>query len=270
MNGIPLPKAVMMTDPGALGQRPAHVPLEAGLLPLLRHHDGALGRPRRHRLFRRRLVGAVLDRNGLRPAAGTCTDDDTLASPPRWACWTSAGAHREKIPAQPGRMLLVDTVKGRAGGRRRLKSRRLRPAAALRRMAGRDLVYAQGAAHRPKSGWPQYSPGHAGPALQGLRLHLRGGQDIPHPAHGPGRRRAHLRHGRGYAAGGAQSEKHQPLFSYFKQLFAQVTNPPIDAIREEIVTDTTVYVGSRRQSAPGAGGKLPRAADHNPSSQTWI
>ncbi|MGM9590333.1 MAG: glutamate synthase large subunit, partial [Faecousia sp.] len=40
------------------------------------------------------------------------------------------------------------------------------------------------------------------------------------------------------------SEKHQPLFNYFKQLFAQVTNPPIDALREEIVTDTTVYVGS--------------------------
>ncbi len=35
----------------------------------------------------------------------------------------------------------------------------------------------------------------------------------------------------------------QPLFNYFKQLFAQVTNPPIDAIREEVVTDTTVYVG---------------------------
>ena len=39
------------------------------------------------------------------------------------------------------------------------------------------------------------------------------------------------------------SEMHQPLFSYFKQLFAQVTNPPIDAIREEIVTDTAVYLG---------------------------
>ena len=39
------------------------------------------------------------------------------------------------------------------------------------------------------------------------------------------------------------SEEHQPLFNYFKQLFAQVTNPPIDAIREEIVTSTTVYVG---------------------------
>ncbi len=40
------------------------------------------------------------------------------------------------------------------------------------------------------------------------------------------------------------SEKHQPLFRYFKQLFAQVTNPPIDSLREEIVTDTTVYIGS--------------------------
>lgn len=39
------------------------------------------------------------------------------------------------------------------------------------------------------------------------------------------------------------SEKHQSLFSYFKQLFAQVTNPPIDSLREKIVTDTTVYVG---------------------------
>ena len=40
------------------------------------------------------------------------------------------------------------------------------------------------------------------------------------------------------------SEKHQSLFSYFKQLFAQVTNPPIDSLREKIVTDTTVYVGT--------------------------
>ncbi len=40
------------------------------------------------------------------------------------------------------------------------------------------------------------------------------------------------------------SEKHPALFRYFKQLFAQVTNPPIDSLREKIVTDTTVYVGS--------------------------
>ena len=40
------------------------------------------------------------------------------------------------------------------------------------------------------------------------------------------------------------SKNHPPLFNYFKQLFAQVTNPPIDALREKIVTDTTVYIGS--------------------------
>ena len=39
------------------------------------------------------------------------------------------------------------------------------------------------------------------------------------------------------------SDEYQPLFNYFKQLFAQVTNPPIDAIREEVVTSTTIYVG---------------------------
>jgi glutamate synthase (ferredoxin) len=39
-------------------------------------------------------------------------------------------------------------------------------------------------------------------------------------------------------------DKRQPLFSYFKQQFAQVTNPPIDSIREKVVTDTNVYVGS--------------------------
>lgn len=39
------------------------------------------------------------------------------------------------------------------------------------------------------------------------------------------------------------SECQVPLFNYFKQLFAQVTNPPIDAIREEVVTSTTIYIG---------------------------
>ena len=66
------------------------------------------------------------------------------------------------------------------------------------------------------------------------------------------------------------SEKHQPLFRYFKQMFAQVTNPPIDAIREESVTDTTVYVGSDGKPAPGQPGELQRSPDQQPpSSPTW-
>ena len=42
----------------------------------------------------------------------------------------------------------------------------------------------------------------------------------------------------------AMSTMHQPLFNYFKQLFAQVTNPPIDSIREEIVTSTSLDIGT--------------------------
>ena len=52
------------------------------------------------------------------------------------------------------------------------------------------------------------------------------------------------------------SDKHQPLFNYFKQLFAQVTNPPIDAIREEVVTSTTVYVGEDGNLLEETAGKL--------------
>ena len=51
------------------------------------------------------------------------------------------------------------------------------------------------------------------------------------------------------------SNKHPLLFNYFKQLFAQVTNPPIDSLREKIVTDTTVYLGS--------DGNLLQAKDSN-------
>ncbi len=56
------------------------------------------------------------------------------------------------------------------------------------------------------------------------------------------------------------SDKHQPLFNYFKQLFAQVTNPPIDAIREEMVTSTTVLLGRRKPSG-GKARKLSGAKD---------
>ena len=41
----------------------------------------------------------------------------------------------------------------------------------------------------------------------------------------------------------ALSGNREPLFNYFKQRFAQVTNPPIDSIREEVVTSTTLYIG---------------------------
>nr|MCR4743554.1 glutamate synthase subunit alpha [Treponema sp.] len=60
------------------------------------------------------------------------------------------------------------------------------------------------------------------------------------------------------------SEKHQSLFSYFKQLFAQVTNPPIDSLREKIVTDTTVYVGKDGNLLEPAGKNCQVLEINNP------
>ena len=60
------------------------------------------------------------------------------------------------------------------------------------------------------------------------------------------------------------SEKHPPLFSYFKQLFAQVTNPPIDSLREKIVTDTTVYVGKDGDLLNPKGKNCHVLEIHNP------
>ena len=53
------------------------------------------------------------------------------------------------------------------------------------------------------------------------------------------------------------SDRAQPLFNYFKQLFAQVTNPPLDAIREELVTSMSTALGPERNLLEAGPGKLP-------------
>ncbi|MBB5225464.1 glutamate synthase subunit alpha [Treponema ruminis] len=60
------------------------------------------------------------------------------------------------------------------------------------------------------------------------------------------------------------SDNHPSLFEYFKQLFAQVTNPPIDSLREKIVTDTTVYVGSDGDLLDPKGKNCHVLEIHNP------
>ncbi len=186
-------------------------------------------------------VGAVLDRNGLRPARYYVTEDDVLVlSSEVGVADIEESRVREKGRLQPGRMLLADTVEKRIVTDEELKRRY--------------------AASRPYGEWLDANL---------VRLH-----DLPIPnkkvpIHSQEERdRLYKAFGYTYedvrsvilpmACTGAEqtasmgtdiplavlSEKHQPLFNYFKQLFAQVTNPPIDAIREEIVTDTTVYVGS--------------------------
>ena len=56
------------------------------------------------------------------------------------------------------------------------------------------------------------------------------------------------------------SDKPQLLYNYFKELFAQVTNPPIDPIREELITSTTLTIGSEGNLVDPGAGELPAAA----------
>ncbi len=186
------------------------------------------------------IMGAVLDRNGLRPSRYYITDDDNLILS------SEVGAlpiEPEKVIAKerlhPGKMLLVDTVKGELVDDDELKTRY--------------------ASRQPYGEW-----------LDANLVKLR---DLKIPNikveehHREERRKLQKAFGYTYedvmttilpmARDGAEqissmgidspipplSNEPQPLFNYFKQLFAQVTNPPIDAIREEIVTSTTVYIG---------------------------
>ena len=186
------------------------------------------------------MMGAVLDRNGLRPSRYYITDDDQLILSSEVGVLPIPEEHIvKKDRLRPGKMLLVDTTKGELIDDNDLKE-----------------TYAS---RQPYGEW-----------LDEYLVHLK---DI----HIPNQRvdeiseeeRCRLQKAFGYtyeevmnsilpmAKNGAEpigamgndtpltvlSKQNQPLFNYFRQLFAQVTNPPIDAIREEIVTSTAVYIG---------------------------
>ncbi len=187
-------------------------------------------------------IGAVLDRNGLRPSRYYVTKDDlvimasevgVLDVPP------DRVLHKGRL--QPGRMFLIDTEEGRI-------------------VADAEIKHQTSSAH-PYRQW-----------LDNYLLELAHVPDAPHlpePSHETVLQRQQAF---GYtfedlriimapmARDGVEavgsmgtdtplavlSDKPQPLYNYFKQLFAQVTNPPIDCIREEIVTSAETTIGSER------------------------
>lgn len=185
-------------------------------------------------------VGAVLDRNGLRPSRYYVTKDDKLIlSSEVGVLDLPASEIVLKSRLEPGKMLLVDTVQGRIIDDRELKERY-----AARQPYGewldRGLVRLQDLPipnHRvaayTKDELPriQKAFGYTYEDVQNTILPMAQTGAEPTASMGIDIPLAVL------------SGCDQPLFNYFKQLFAQVTNPPIDAIREEIVTDTTVYLG---------------------------
>jgi glutamate synthase (NADPH/NADH) large chain/glutamate synthase (ferredoxin) len=187
------------------------------------------------------LIGATLDRNGLRPCRYQVTTDDlvvlaseagVLPAPPKTI--------RQKGRLQPGRMFLVDTAQGRILDDEEIKA---------------DIVQ-----RKPYRAWvSQYSV-----SLDELPEPL----NVPQPDHPTLRQRQQVF---GYtveelkmvitpmAVTGEEpvssmgtdtplavlSDRPQLLFKYFKQLFAQVTNPPIDPIREQLVMSLVTNIGPK-------------------------
>ena len=186
------------------------------------------------------IMGAVLDRNGLRPSRYYITKDGNLIlSSEVGALPIPSDNIVEKERLRPGKMLLVDTVQGR--------------------VIDDDELKEYYASKQPYGEWLDSNLVR----LKDLKI-----PNIKVEEHGY-EERQRLQKAFGYtyedvmtsilpmAKNGSESiaamgtdsplavlsKEPQPLFNYFKQLFAQVTNPPIDAIREEIVTSTTVYIG---------------------------
>ena len=186
------------------------------------------------------VMGAVLDRNGLRPSRYYITKDDQLI--------LSSEVGVLEIPEDqilvkerlhPGKMLLVDTLQGKV-----LSDDELKETYAKRQPYGEwldsNLVELKNL-KIPNLPVQEYS--------RTERARLQKAFGYSYEEYRTSIRNMALNGSEGIASMGVDtplavlSHQHQPLFNYFKQLFAQVTNPPIDAIREEIVTSTTVYVG---------------------------
>jgi hypothetical protein len=187
-------------------------------------------------------IGAVLDRNGLRPSRYYVTKDDlvimasevgVLEVPPENIL--------RKGRLQPGRMFLVDTEQGRIVADEEIKSQ-IASAQPYRQWLDRYLVDLDDLPEAPDTPAPTHDT-----VLQRQQAFGYTFEDV---------RLLMLPMARdGVEAVGSMgndaplavlSDRPQLLYNYFKQLFAQVTNPPIDCIREEIVTSTETTLGAER------------------------
>lgn len=187
------------------------------------------------------LVGATLDRNGLRPSRYYVTADDMIILASEVGVLDDLDQSKvvTKQRLQPGRMLLVDTAQGRIIADEEIKQQ-IATAKPYADWLATNLVELKDLPAAPHVPLPDHDTliqrqkmfGYTYEDVRKVIVPMaRDGID-PLGAMGIDSPLAVL------------SKQPQPLFNYFKQLFAQVTNPPIDAIREEIVTSSYTTLGS--------------------------
>lgn len=186
------------------------------------------------------LMGAVLDRNGLRPSRYCITSDGFLILSSETGC---IDVPPEKIikkdRLRPGKMLLADLKE-----KRLIDDDEIKNSYALRQPYGEwldsNLVHLHDL-HIPNKAVQSYTHEELEKLQRafGYSYEEITGSILPMAENGS----------EGIASMGSDiplpplDSQDPPLFNYFRQLFAQVTNPPFDAIREEIVTDTSMYIG---------------------------
>ena len=239
MSGRSLPHAVMMMIPEPWGKNPH---LDSDLKAFFEYHNSlieAWDGPAAMAFTDGRTICAALDRNGLRPSRYYITNDDTIVLASEVGVVDIDPATIvKKDRLRPGRMLVIDTVEGRIIGNDEIKhqiaqehpyrkwldenSIKLKniplkselPACDMQTLLQRQRAFGYTLEDLTKFLRPM--------AVKGIDPLGAMGNDAPLAV---------------------LSEKPQLLYNYFKQLFAQVTNPPIDAIREEVFTDTTSGIG---------------------------
>ncbi|HZO33471.1 MAG TPA: glutamate synthase large subunit [Gaiellaceae bacterium] len=187
-----------------------------------------------------RVIGATLDRNGLRPGRFIETTDGWVVLASETGVFDVPPAHvARKGRLQPGKLFLVDLAQGRI-----VPDAEAKAAVAARRPYGE--WFARNAVRLadlpPRTGRPLDQP------LRSLQLAFGYTQEDMKVMLAPLAANAEEAVGSmgNDTALAVLSERHPLLYSYFKQLFAQVTNPPIDSIREAVVMSVQTLVGSER------------------------
>jgi glutamate synthase (NADPH/NADH) large chain len=187
------------------------------------------------------MIGAVLDRNGLRPSRYYVTKDDLVIMASEVGVVDVAPENvLMKGRLTPGKIFLVDTVKGRIVGDDEIKSE-LAAQHPYREWLDRHLIdiddLPAARAEKPEHETVfarQQAFGYTQEDLRFLIAPMAEKGEEPIGSMGTDTALAVL------------SDKPRLLYEYFKQLFAQVTNPPLDAIREELVTDMGSTIGPER------------------------
>jgi glutamate synthase domain-containing protein 2/glutamate synthase domain-containing protein 1/glutamate synthase domain-containing protein 3 len=189
-----------------------------------------------------RTIGATLDRNGLRPARYMVTKDDLLImSSETGVLPVKPEDVAFKGRLQPGKMLLCDIEEGRIIPDEELKQR-LWSRQPYREWIEEQQVKLDKLPMPPRVHGTEHDTvlqrqrafGYTEEDLKMILVPMAERGEEPIGSMGTDTPLACL------------SDRPQPLFHYFKQLFAQVTNPPIDPIREELVMSLTSYIGTER------------------------